>query len=395
MTPLQLADHILPRIIDIRRHIHANPELSFKEHQTAGFIASCLNEEHITFRKTANTGILASIEGHNPKSRTVMLRADIDALPICETTDVEFKSQNEGVMHACGHDIHTATLLGALMILNGLRDKFEGTILGLFQPGEELNPGGASLVLAENPLDGMNNITCISSHIDPELPTGSFGLRVGKYMASSDELRFTVHGTGGHGALRANIKDPVMAAADLILRLHTIPDSAPDKTVPTVLSIGRVTANGATNIIPDDVFLEGTLRVFDEAWREQAHNIIDTICRQVGAKYGVTVTPDISKGYPSVINDASVVDKALTIIEKDFGKGAITMLPVRPTADDFGSFTQRYPSMLIRIGTAAKALDPSECATASAGKLHTPTLCPNERALRYSVAAFVDFALNI
>ena len=246
--------------IQFRRHLHMHPELSFREHDTAAFISARLSELGIEHRPIAGTGVLAKIEGRgkaDPKRRAVVLRADIDALPIDERNDADWSSRNQGVMHACGHDMHAAVLFGVLQQLAAEPD-FRGTIFGLFQPGEECNPGGASLVLAENPFEGYDVRAVVGEHVEPQLEVGTLGFRAGKYMAASDELRFTVHGTGGHGAMRPQLKDPVAAAAEFVTRLVALNHEE------CVLSIGRVEAGGATNIVPDQVYLEGTLRTFDE-----------------------------------------------------------------------------------------------------------------------------------
>jgi len=245
-------------IIAFRRALHRRPELSFRETGTHDLIARTLDGLGIAHRTVARTGVLARIEGRGNLRRAVVLRADIDALPIREQADVAWRSLNDGVMHACGHDVHTAVLMGVLQELNRSRD-FEGTLLGLFQPGEECNPGGASLVLAEEPFADYDVRAVVGEHVEPSLEVGTFGFRAGKYMASSDELRFTVHGTGGHAALRNQLHDPVAAAAELVGGLLAL--NLPER----VLSIGRIEADGATNVVPDDVRLEGTLRTFDAA----------------------------------------------------------------------------------------------------------------------------------
>ena len=246
--------------IEFRRHLHAHPELSFREHDTAAFIARQLDELGIAHRPVAGTGVLATIPGRRAQgaeSRAVVLRADIDALPVTEQTGLGYTSQNAGVMHACGNDVHAAVLFGALARLAENPD-FGGTVIGLFQPGEECNPGGASLVLAEKPFEGYDVAAVIGEHVEPQLEVGTLGFRAGQYMAASDELRFRLHGTGGHGAMRAQLKDPVAAGAELLTRLIALNGEE------CVLSIGRVEAAGATNIVPDEVCMEGTLRTFDE-----------------------------------------------------------------------------------------------------------------------------------
>lgn len=276
-------------IIAFRRALHRRPELSFRETGTHDLIARTLDGLGIAHRTVARTGVLARIEGRGNLRRAVVLRADIDALPIREQADVAWRSLNDGVMHACGHDVHTAVLMGALQELNRSRD-FEGTLLGLFQPGEECNPGGASLVLAEEPFADYDVRAVVGEHVEPSLEVGTFGFRAGKYMASSDELRFTVHGTGGHAALRNQLHDPVAAVAELVGGLLAL--NLPER----VLSIGRIEADGATNVVPDDVRLEGTLRTFDEALRCASYDAIREIAASADRRYGTRTAVDIGRG---------------------------------------------------------------------------------------------------
>ena len=258
---------------EFRRHLHAHPELSFKEHDTAAFIEQQLDELSIEHRRIASTGVVARIKGRKTPEgdrRAAVLRADIDALPVTERNDCEWRSQNEGVMHACGHDMHAAVLFGVLKTFAEAPD-FRGTLFGLFQPGEECNPGGASLVLAEKPFEGYDVRAVVGEHVEPQLEVGTLGFRAGKYMAASDELRFRVRGTGGHGAMRKQLKDPVAAGAELLTRLIALNGEE------CVLSIGRVEAGGATNIVPDEIYMEGTLRTFDERERGIIHRRIGII----------------------------------------------------------------------------------------------------------------------
>ena len=387
-----LSEHIFDEVAEFRRHLHAHPELSFKETATAKYISQRLTAEGIEHRAIAGTGILAKIEGCGSLRNAVVLRADIDALPVTECTGAAFSSRHDGVMHACGHDMHAAALFGALKILNSMRSEIEGTVFGVFQPGEECNPGGATLVLAENPFDGYDIKAFIGQHIEPQLPTGVFGFRAGKYMASSDELRFTVCGVGGHGAMRKNIKDPVLTAAEIISALHSIPASAPDKNAATVLSIGRVTADGATNIIPDKVYMEGTMRVFDERWRAQVKTRINEICSEISARHGTSTIVNIGTGYPCVVNDPTLTVQAAELARQMFSERAVCMLDLRPTAEDFGFYTQRYPALFYRLGAGENALDTRCCSPTPAGKLHTARLLPNENALRYGCAFMAALA---
>lgn len=375
-----LTINLPPRMdpIAFRRHLHAHPERSFEEKQTAAYIAEQLAALGIEHRPIAQTGVLARIEGRRTAPgdrRAVVLRADIDALPIEERTGLPYASQTPGTMHACGHDMHAAVLYGVLQKLAADPD-FAGTIFGLFQPGEECNPGGATLVLAENPFDGYEVRAVIGEHVEPQLEVGTLGFRAGKYMAANDELRFRIRGTGGHGALRSELKDPVAASAELVTKLLAL--NAPEQ----VLSIGRVEAVGATNIIPDEVYLEGTLRTFDEEVRAQLHARIAALAAEVDARHGVHTEPTIGRGYPSVVNDARLTELAVAVAA---AAGLRTeMLPLRTTAEDFGHYTRRYPSLFYRLGVGA-----------AAGRPHTATFAPDERALETGAEYMRRLALKI
>ena len=373
-------------IIAFRRALHRRPELSFRETGTHDLIARTLDGLGIAHRTVARTGVLARIEGRGDLRRAVVLRADIDALPIREQADVAWRSLNDGVMHACGHDVHTTVLMGVLQELNRSRD-FEGTLLGLFQPGEECNPGGASLVLAEEPFADYDVRAVVGEHVEPSLEVGTFGFRAGKYMASSDELWIEVHGTGGHGALPHTMTDPVVAAAALITSLQQVVSRNNNATIPTVLSIGRVIANGATNVIPPVVQVAGTLRTMDERWRAQAKRRIHEIAAGVAAAHCVTAEVKIPEGYPCVVNDPALTVRARSIAAKLWGKEHVEELDLRMTAEDFGTYTERYPSLFFRLGTARKN---GECG----GALHTATFIPDEQALDYGVVTMAVFALE-
>ncbi len=357
---------------EFRRHLHAHPELSFQEHATASFIADALNEAGIECRKIASTGIIAKIEGKpSVDNRCIVLRADIDALPIEEQTGVEFASQNSGVMHACGHDIHAAVLYGTLVALAAKRD-FQGTVLGLFQPGEECNPGGASLVLAEKPFEGYNMRAVVGLHVEPQMEVGTLGFRAGKYMAASDELRFHVRGKGGHGALRAQLKDPVAASAELITRLLAL------NSEECVLSLGRVVAEGATNVVPDEVYIEGTLRSFDERFRTILHRRIENIAADIDLRQGQKIEVDINHGYPCVVNNEILVKRAMALATTMHYR--IESLELRTTAEDFGFYCKHYPSLFFRLGVGTES-----------GRTHTAHFNPDER----SIERGVDFMENL
>lgn len=365
--------------IDFRRHLHRHPELSFEEHETARFIREALTAEGIAHRPIATTGTLAVIRGAKTtpatERRAVILRADIDALPIEEQTALAYASCHSGVMHACGHDMHAATLYGALCALHRNPD-FAGTVFGLFQPGEECNPGGASLVLEEHPFEGYEILACIGEHVDWQLEVGEVGLRAGAFMAASDELRFTVHGVGGHGAMRPLLKDPVQAAAALITRLLAL--NGEDE----VLSIGKVEAAGATNVIPDEVYLEGTLRTFDESRRRALHAEIARLSAENDAQHATSTRFDLSHGYPAVKNDPTLTE----LLQTHCTAEGLTFrtLDRRMTAEDFGFYTLHYPSLFYRLGVGA-----------AAGRSHTPHFSPDERALEVGVQLMQQLAITL
>lgn len=362
--------------IELRRALHRNPELSFEEHATQQLIIEALEAEGISYRKIANTGVLAKIEGQRGNlKRAVVLRADIDALPINELNDVEYRSERKGVMHACGHDMHTAILFGVLQAMNRTRD-FEGTLFGLFQPGEELNPGGAVKVLEEHPFEGYDIASVIGEHVDATLEVGEIGICPGQFMASNDELRFYISGRGGHAARRSTIDDSVTAMADMILRSTSL------NTAECVLSIGRVIADGATNVIPESVYAEGTMRTFDKELRERTHSYLHNNARAIAEKYNVKAEVDISFGYPCVVNDVMLAYEAM-IVASDEG---ITVKELKPmtTAEDFGHYTEIYPSLFYRLGVGSNA-----------GGSHTATFLPDERAIEVGERMMQRMALHI
>ena len=362
--------------IKLRRELHRHPELSFEEHRTQQTIIEALEAEGVAWRKIAGTGVVATIKGaRGNHRRAVVLRADIDALPIVEQNDIDYRSENEGVMHACGHDMHAAVLFGVLKELSRERD-FEGTLFGIFQPGEELNPGGASKVLAENPFDGYDVVAVIGEHVDARLDVGEIGICPGVFMASNDELRFYVTGRGGHAARRAEINDTVTAMADLVVRTTAL--NSPDG----VVSVGRVIAEGATNVIPDRVTAEGTMRTFDVEERERIYAHLRGNAEAIEEKYGVKVEVDISRGYPSVVNDVMLSYEAM-IVAADEGI-AVSELGRLTTAEDFGYYTERYPSLFFRLGVGAEA-----------GSSHTATFLPDEAAIAVGERMMRRMALHM
>ena len=374
--------------------LHANPELSFAEYRTAEQIAARLRSEDIECHSIATTGVLAKIEGTAEGadlSKAVVLRADIDALPIAEQSLSPHPSQNEGVMHACGHDMHATILLGTLALLNRHRDELGCTIFGLFQPGEELNPGGAKSVLAENPFEGYDVVAFVGEHIEPTLPTGVVGICSGKYMAACDELHLTIKGKGGHAALREGIVDPILPTAKLIEALYEIPALSTEQSEPTILSIGRIEAAGATNIVPDSVALQGTMRTFDEQRRAQVKKLVEYHCDNIEKKYGVVVERNFGSGYPAVFNTPQLAEMALQTVAAAFGPSAIQTLGIRPTGEDFGYYTERYPSLFYRLGVGYSG---EEFEARKAGALHTPQLLPDTKAIGIGVSVMALLALR-
>ncbi|MDD3079140.1 MAG: M20 family metallopeptidase [Paludibacter sp.] len=365
----------LDYITDCYRHIHANPELSFEETETAAFIQKQLFKMGIPFRAgIGGNGILGKIEGKNPVKKIIALRADMDALPICEATDIPWKSQHENVMHACGHDAHTACLLGAAKVLNELKDEFAGTILLIFQPGEEKAPGGARLMLEDGIFDEAEPELIIAQHISVDYPTGTMGFLAGKIMASADEIHVKIHGKGGHGAMPHLVNDTVLAAAQTLVSLQQVRSRLCHPLTPMVLTFGKLIAGTAQNIIPHEVLLSGTFRTMDEKWRAEGKEHIKRIINETSAAYGCTAEIEIPDGYPCVINNETITNKARMFAETYVGKENVIQLETRMTSEDFSFFTQKYPCTFYRFG--AKGTDNYDT-----GGAHSATFCIDEKAL--------------
>ena len=350
----QLSESIFDEVVSIRRYLHKNPELSFKEHKTSAFIKSVLSDWKIPFTEDiADTGIVVLLTGNNPNSKIIALRADFDALPIIEENLVDYCSINIGVMHACGHDAHTASLLGAINILNTLEKEWEGSIKFIFQPAEEMLPGGAQQMIKEGVLENPNVEKMLGQHVFPDLEVGKVGFRSGKYMASTDELHITIKGEGGHAALLENYNNPLLAAAKLIIDLDEY--SKKEKDRPCVLAIGFIEGLGSTNIIPDQVKIKGTLRVMDEVFRINAHEKMLKIANTIAENYSLSINFDIRKGYPCLVNDEEVTERAITLAKEYVGDENVIDLPVRMTAEDFSYYSHQLPSCFYRLGTANKS----------------------------------------
>ncbi|MBK6966257.1 MAG: amidohydrolase [Bacteroidales bacterium] len=347
----QKASTMMPELIAIRRHLHSYPELSMQEKETSAFIQSKLTEYGIPFTSgIAVHGIVGLIRGRNPDSRVIALRADMDALPIVEKNQVEYCSQNPGVMHACGHDVHMTSLLGASKILNELKNEFEGSIKLIFQPSEERFPGGASMMIKEGVLVNPAPEKMYGQHVLPTLEAGKVGMKPGKYMASTDEVYLTVKGKGGHGGTPELNVDPVLIAAHILVALQQIVSRNLPPQLPAVLSFGRFIAEGRTNIIPNEVKLDGTLRTFDENWRAMAHQKIRKMATSIAEGMGGECEVFIDKGYPFLVNDDKVTADAKQFAIEFLGSENVVDLDMRMTAEDFAYYSQLVPSCFYRLG---------------------------------------------
>lgn len=372
----QLAEKEFPKIVAIRRHIHQNPELSFKEFETSKYVAAVLDKLGIEYTQgIVNTGIVALIKGRNPDKKVIMLRADLDALPIQEQNNTEYVSKNTGVMHACGHDVHSASLLGAASILQELRSEFEGTVKLIFQPGEEVLPGGASLMIKEGVLKNPDVTIAIAQHVHPSMETGKVGFKSGMYMASTDEIYLTVNGKGGHAAMPADYNNPLLIASEILLELKKKFPNDGKSTIPTVLAFGKIEGKGATNVIPEKVEMEGTFRTMNEEWRKEAHNEIRRIVKEVCDKNNASANLRIEIGYPFLVNDTQVTETCRASAQEYLGVENVEELPLRMTAEDFAFFSQQLPVCFYRLGTGNKA-------KGITSGVHTSTFDIDEEALK-------------
>jgi len=349
----ELAENLFPQLQEMRRHLHAHPELSFEEQATAAYVADQLQAIGITAISTgvAGTGVVALIKGNNPDKKCVALRADMDALPITEANETSYCSQNPGVMHACGHDVHTTCLLGAARILHQLRDSFEGTVKLIFQPGEEKSPGGASLMIAAGALENLRPEAIFGLHVYPQLPAGQVGFKAGKYMASADEIYLTIHGKGGHAALPEETVDPIAISALIITALQQVVSRKAGPMRPTVLTFGKIEGGHTTNVIPETVQLAGTFRALDEAWRQEALGYIRNITQQIAQANGANASIEIPAGYPCLHNDIELTRRAQSWAVDYLENKHVHELPLRMGAEDFSFYTQKIPGCFFRIGT--------------------------------------------
>jgi amidohydrolase len=353
MNPLiqQKIEAINDEVISIRRHLHAHPELSFQEIETSTFIQEKLASWGIAFEKNiVGTGVVALIESPQKNAPCIALRADMDALPITELNEVPYKSKNQGVMHACGHDVHTSVLLGTAKILQEIREQLTVSVKLIFQPGEEKLPGGANLMIQAGVLEKPTVERIYALHVFPELEAGKVGLKAGMYMASCDEIYMTVEGKGGHAAMPKLNIDPILITAQILLALQEIPEKLCPNDVPCVLAFGRVEALGATNVIPDKVELQGTFRTMNEPWRTKAHQLIEQIAGDIAAQNKGKALVRIERGYPYLENNPELTENTRLTLQKAFGKERVIDLPTRMTGEDFSFFAQKIPATFIRLG---------------------------------------------
>jgi amidohydrolase len=384
----ELAKAYKDEVISNRRHLHANPELSYLEFQTAAFVKEKLENLGImTIEQKATTGCSALIEGKNPTKKVIALRADMDALPIIEANDVPYKSRNPGVMHACGHDAHTASLLGAAKILQEVKDQFEGTIKLIFQPGEEVAPGGASFMIRDGVLENPRPSGIIGQHVMPFIPTGKVGFRQGLYMASADEIYITVKGKGGHAAMPESLIDPVLIASHMIVALQQVVSRAASPKIPSVLSFGRVEALGATNVIPNEVKIQGTFRTLNEDWRAKAHQKMLQIAHGIVEGMGGELDFEIRKGYPFLQNDPEMTARASAAAKAYLGDENVLDLDIWMAAEDFAYYSQVIDGCFYRLGTRNEA-------KGIISGVHTPTFDIDEDALEIGAGLMAWLAVS-
>lgn len=384
-----LAKDFAPALIDIRRHLHANPELSYQEFATSKYVQEQLRTLGIPFEIKATTGILATIKGKNPDAKVIALRADMDALPILEENNVSYKSVNEGVMHACGHDVHTTVLLGAARILESLKEEWEGTIQLIFQPGEERNPGGASYMIKEGVLENPRPGGIVALHVHPGLDVGKLSFRKGRVMASADEIYITIRSKGGHAAAPHLTADTVLIAANLIVSLQQIISRNNSPISPSVLSICSVQGGNTTNVIPSEVKLMGTFRAMDEEWRYKAHELIRKQAVGLVESMGAEIDLHIDIGYPTVDNDPIFTTAAWELANEFMGQTNVEETELRMGAEDFGYYTQVIPGCFFRLGVRNES-------KGIVHQVHTPKFDIDESAIEIGAGmmAYLGIALK-
>ncbi len=383
----KLAATYSPEFIEVRHHIHANPELSYQEFETSKFIQQKLASWKIPFEVKATTGVVGLIEGKNPSKQIIALRADMDALPIIEENNVSYKSNKNGVMHACGHDVHTTCLLGAAKILNELKDEWEGTVKLIFQPGEERNPGGASLLIKEGVLENPAPQKIFALHVHPGMEVGKFSFRGGMVMASADEIYITIKAKGGHAAAPQFTADPILIASHLIISLQQIISRNNDPFNPSVLSITSFQGGNTTNVIPSEVKLMGTFRAMNETWRFKAHELIIKHANELVHAMGAEVDARIDVGYPFVLNDPALCEAAKINAAKYAGEENVSQTELRMGAEDFAFYSHKIPGCFFRLGVGNKEKNITS-------NVHTPTFDVDERAIEHGIGMMSWLAVN-
>ncbi len=358
-TILRESAGLKDEVVSLRRHFHRHPELSYEEYETSAFIKKWLTLNKIEYREgIAGTGIIATLKGKNPGSRVIAVRAEMDCLPVNERITKDFVSASPGKMHACGHDAHMAMLMGTALLLRKIDDRFGGTILLVFQPGEEKNPGGARLMIESGAFENPKPDMFIAHHVLPELETGKVGYKPGRYLASCDEIYLTVEGKGGHAALPSLTTDQVFIASSLVVRLKTaMTERQTARKIPTVLGIGKIIGEGATNVIPEKVEIAGTFRTFDEKWRSEALDLIRLVADITSREFGVRINVNISQGYPVLINNERLTKKAIELSSELIGKENIELYDIRMSSDDFSFYSAIAPSLYYRVGIRKKGTE--------------------------------------
>ena len=383
-----LSEQYSGEVVEARRHLHENPELSYQEYNTAKFVTGKLQSFGIRVKEgVATTGLIAEIEGKNPGKKSIALRADMDALPINETSDIPYKSRVPGVMHACGHDVHTASLLGTAKILHAIKDEFEGTVRLLFQPGEEKTPGGASYMIRDGALKNPQPCGIIGQHVFPLLPVGKIGFREGMYMASCDEIYLKVIGKGGHAAAPELAVDPILIASHIIIALQQIISRNASPKQPTVLSFGNIIGKGATNIIPNEVNIAGTFRAMNEEWRASGLKKIQKMAESIAEGMGGKCEVEISKGYPYLENNPELTRRIRDAAEAYVGRDNVVDLDITLGAEDFSYYSQVIPASFYRLGT-------NNTAKGITSYVHTPTFDIDEDALKIGPGLMAWMAIN-
>ncbi|HLO02416.1 MAG TPA: amidohydrolase [Symbiobacteriaceae bacterium] len=385
MTPEQIrtqAKAAFDYAVEARRHLHRHPELSFQEKESSAYIEAELRKlGYEPQTGIGGFGIKAVLQGAKP-GPTIALRADIDALPITEETGLDFASENPGVMHACGHDAHTAILLGTAKTLKDRAADLAGTVVFIFQPGEEKDPGGASLMIADGVLENPTVDHIFGIHVFPLFPTGLIGLGAGPRLAAPDEIRITIKGKGGHGAYPHLCIDPIMTAAQCITLLQQIVARNVGPFQQGVITIGWIKGGSAGNVIPDEVTFGGTVRTMDPALRKLMPQRIEAVVRGVCEAAGATYDFHYGNGYPPLVNSVKETEEATKAALWAFGPEQVTEMPATMGGEDFAFYLEKVPGTFIRLGSTTPGIQ-------SAPGLHTSKLMIDERCIETGIGYYL------